>query len=100
MVVHTCNPSTREAEVGGSRVQSQPGLHRKSLSQKQTSASSLCHCEALSPVGCEPLPNAGYAPCLLDLVNPECRVWLFPFMWPLFISMEKLVSVVQLQPRG
>jgi hypothetical protein len=27
MVVHIYNPGTREAEVGGSRVQGQPGLH-------------------------------------------------------------------------
>jgi hypothetical protein len=31
MVVHTCNPSTWEAEAGGLRVQSQPGLHSNTL---------------------------------------------------------------------
>jgi hypothetical protein len=34
-VVHTCNSITREAEGGGLRVQSQPGLHSKSLYQKK-----------------------------------------------------------------
>jgi hypothetical protein len=31
MVVHTYNPSTWEAEAGGSRVQGQPGLHNEIL---------------------------------------------------------------------
>jgi hypothetical protein len=31
MVVYTYNPSTMEAEVGGSRVQCQHGLHRKTF---------------------------------------------------------------------
>jgi hypothetical protein len=29
MVVHTCNPSTWEAEAGGLKVQDQTGLHGK-----------------------------------------------------------------------
>jgi hypothetical protein len=29
MVVHTCNPSTLEAEAGGLQVQGQPGLYTK-----------------------------------------------------------------------
>jgi hypothetical protein len=33
-VVHTSNPSTLEAEAGGSQVQDQPGLHSQTLSQK------------------------------------------------------------------
>jgi hypothetical protein len=33
VVVHTCNPSTREAEAGRVRVQGQPGLHIETLSQ-------------------------------------------------------------------
>lgn len=32
MVIHTCNPSTLEAE----RVRGQPGLHSETLIQKQT----------------------------------------------------------------
>jgi hypothetical protein len=32
MVVHVCNPSTQEAEAGGSQVQSQPGLQNEILS--------------------------------------------------------------------
>jgi hypothetical protein len=37
MVVHACNPSTREAEAGRSRVQAQPRLRGETLSQnKQT----------------------------------------------------------------
>jgi hypothetical protein len=36
VVVHTCNPSTQECELGGSRVGSQPELHIKTLSQKKT----------------------------------------------------------------
>jgi hypothetical protein len=32
VVVYTCNPSTREAEKGGWRVQSQPELHNKTVS--------------------------------------------------------------------
>jgi hypothetical protein len=38
VVVHTCNSSTEEAEVGEPEVQSQPGLHSGTLSQtnKQT----------------------------------------------------------------
>jgi hypothetical protein len=32
---HTCNPSTWEAETGGSRVQGQRGLHSKILSKKE-----------------------------------------------------------------
>jgi hypothetical protein len=35
MVVHTCNPSTQEVEVGGLKVQGQPGLHNESLSLKK-----------------------------------------------------------------
>jgi hypothetical protein len=35
VVVHACNPSTKEAEVGGSRVAGQPGLHMETLSQKK-----------------------------------------------------------------
>jgi hypothetical protein len=34
MVVHSCNPSTWEAEAGGLRVQGQPWLHNETLSQK------------------------------------------------------------------
>jgi hypothetical protein len=34
MVANTCNPSTGEAEAGGSQVQGQPGLHSKTLSQQ------------------------------------------------------------------
>jgi hypothetical protein len=34
-VLHTCNPSTWEAETGGFRVQGQPWLHSKTLSQKK-----------------------------------------------------------------
>lgn len=38
LVVHSCNPSTREAEAARSQVEGQPGLHRVTLSQinKQT----------------------------------------------------------------
>jgi hypothetical protein len=32
----TCNPSTKEAKVGGLRIQGQPGLHSKTLSQKKS----------------------------------------------------------------
>jgi hypothetical protein len=35
VVAHGCNPSTREGEAGGSRFQNQPGLHKKTLSQKK-----------------------------------------------------------------
>lgn len=31
MVVHTCNPTTQEVKAGGSWIQSQPGLHKKTL---------------------------------------------------------------------
>jgi hypothetical protein len=34
MVVYICNPSNWRAEVGGSQVQNQPGVHREILSQK------------------------------------------------------------------
>jgi hypothetical protein len=34
MVVYTYNLNTEEAKAGGSWVQSQPGLHRRTLSQK------------------------------------------------------------------
>lgn len=34
MVVHTCNPSTWEAEVGGSPVPGHPGLHSSSVLSK------------------------------------------------------------------
>jgi hypothetical protein len=30
-----CNPSTQEAEVGGSQVQHQPGLHSETLPQER-----------------------------------------------------------------
>jgi hypothetical protein len=33
-VVHACNPSTGDAEAGGSGVQGQPGLNNEILSQK------------------------------------------------------------------
>jgi hypothetical protein len=45
MVVHTCNPSTQEAEAGGSGVGVQPGLHRETLSQtnnKNIYVSTMC----------------------------------------------------------
>jgi hypothetical protein len=32
--MHTCNPSTEEAEEGGSQNPGQPRLHRESLSQE------------------------------------------------------------------
>jgi hypothetical protein len=32
-VAHTCNPSTPEAEAGGSQVLGQPGLHQETLPQ-------------------------------------------------------------------
>jgi hypothetical protein len=35
MVVHAFNPSTWEAEAGGSRVPGQPELYSKTLSQKK-----------------------------------------------------------------
>jgi hypothetical protein len=35
MVVHLCNPSTQEAEVGGLGVQGQPGQHSETLSKTQ-----------------------------------------------------------------
>jgi hypothetical protein len=35
VVVHVCNPSTWETDAGGSKVQSQAILHRKTLSQKK-----------------------------------------------------------------
>jgi hypothetical protein len=34
VVVHFCNPSTQDAKAGGFKVQGQPRLHSKSLSQK------------------------------------------------------------------
>jgi hypothetical protein len=36
MVIHFSNPSTLEAEAGGSGVQSQPGLHIETVSENQT----------------------------------------------------------------
>jgi hypothetical protein len=35
VVAHTCNPSTQEAEAGGSWVPGQSGLHNKTLCQKK-----------------------------------------------------------------
>jgi hypothetical protein len=35
VVVNACNPSTWEAEAGGSQVQDQPGLHSETLSLKK-----------------------------------------------------------------
>jgi hypothetical protein len=35
VVVHICNPSTWEAEAGGSQIGSQPGLHSEILYQKK-----------------------------------------------------------------
>jgi hypothetical protein len=37
--VHACNNSIQEAEAGGSQVQGQPGLHRKTLSPEKKNAS-------------------------------------------------------------
>jgi hypothetical protein len=34
VVAHACDPSTQEAEAGGSQVQIQPWLHSEILSQK------------------------------------------------------------------
>jgi hypothetical protein len=34
-VVHTCNPSTWEAEAGGLQIEDQSELHRKTLPQKK-----------------------------------------------------------------
>lgn len=34
--MHTCNPSTREAEAGGLWVQGRPGQHSKTLSLKRS----------------------------------------------------------------
>jgi hypothetical protein len=36
MMAHICDPSTREAERGGSRVQGQPGLHSETMFQNKT----------------------------------------------------------------
>jgi hypothetical protein len=41
MVVHTFNPSTQEAEAGGTQVGGQPGLHRKILSLKKENKTNL-----------------------------------------------------------
>jgi hypothetical protein len=35
IVVHAYNPSTRETEAGGWKVQGQPGLHNETLSLKK-----------------------------------------------------------------
>jgi hypothetical protein len=35
VMVHACNPSTREAEAGRSQVLAQPGIHCESLFQKK-----------------------------------------------------------------
>jgi hypothetical protein len=35
MIVYTCNPTTQEAEAGGSWVQGQLGLHSETTSQKK-----------------------------------------------------------------
>jgi hypothetical protein len=35
MVVYTCNPMTREAEIGTLRVPDQPGLHSKTVSKRK-----------------------------------------------------------------
>jgi hypothetical protein len=43
MVSHACNPSSREAEAGGLRVQSQHGLHSKTpMSKEQINKNCLC----------------------------------------------------------
>jgi hypothetical protein len=34
-VVHACNPSTREDEAGGLRVQNEPGIHSETLTQEK-----------------------------------------------------------------
>lgn len=41
IAVHASDPSTLDTEVGESRVQSQPGLHSQTLSQKTKNACSL-----------------------------------------------------------
>jgi hypothetical protein len=38
---HTCNPSTRETEADGLRVQSQPELHFETLPQKINNAPTM-----------------------------------------------------------
>jgi hypothetical protein len=35
MVMHACNPSPGEAEVGGLQVSDEPGIHSKNLSKKR-----------------------------------------------------------------
>jgi hypothetical protein len=35
MVAHACNPTSPETDAGRFRVQGQPGLHKKTLSQKK-----------------------------------------------------------------
>jgi hypothetical protein len=41
MVVHACNSSTWEAEVGGSQVQGQPALYRETLTLKKQKTPTL-----------------------------------------------------------
>jgi hypothetical protein len=47
MMVHACNPSTHEAEAGESRVQGQPALHSKTLTQNKTKNGVFSYCQKL-----------------------------------------------------
>jgi hypothetical protein len=51
VVVHTCNPSRRDAEAGGSGVQGQPGPHFDTLPQKDNNKQRVCSlCSQLETV--------------------------------------------------
>jgi hypothetical protein len=58
MVVHTCNPSTQEAEAGELGVPGQPGLCSKTLSQKHTNKK-IPHSWAPVAHACNPSYSGG-----------------------------------------
>jgi hypothetical protein len=43
MVAHACDPSAQEAEVEGSQVQGQPGLHSETVKEKKCAYSLILH---------------------------------------------------------
>jgi hypothetical protein len=71
MVVHTCNPSNKEAEIGGSRVPGQPELHSKTLSQKINAKQKIGEPSAVFQILCSlALLNHSYD---LELQLCQCR---------------------------
>jgi hypothetical protein len=60
VVVHSCNPSTWEAEAGGWGIQGQPGLHSETLLERERQTDRQSEVIALIKAWNEECPSEGW----------------------------------------